>query len=197
MPELATIISSVENSNDFQQLGDRVPTPPLNINTEYHQEVDRDIYAIESERKLLKETQIALMLRAKFIVLARDRQRRVTEEIRMEPDYTPKTGKDICGFDSRLVMEDEDFQAWSVTPDAITILDEGKIEGRNDMCLKKKCERHRGWLKVQEEDIAHGQGIVLENLAKLDIDEARIKERRKERALETGQEGLNHIDVIK
>jgi len=196
MPELATITSSVNDANEFQQLGDRVPTPPLNINTEYHQGADRDINAIELERKSLKETQVALVSRAKFIVIARDRQRRVTEEIRLEPDFTPKTGKDICGFDYRLVMEDEEFQVWSATSEAVTIFENAKIEGKSDMCLKKKCERHRGWLKVQEEDVAHGQGIVLENLARLDIDEARIRERRKERALETGQEGFNHVNII-
>lgn len=196
MPELTTIISSVENANEFQQLGDRVPTPPLNINTEYHQGVDRDIHVIELERKSLKETQIALVLRAKFVILARDRQRRVTEEIRMEPDFTPKTGRDICGFDSRLVMENEVFQEWSATSNAANIFENSKIEGRNDMCLKKKCERHRGWLKVQEEDVAHRQGIVLETLLRLDVDEARIRERRKERALETGQEGFNHVDIL-
>jgi COMPASS component SPP1 len=134
----------------------------------------------------------------------RQRAKAVVEKLKQNE---PKGGwKDICGFDSRLAWADEEFDEWRLsdagkkaleegTPDAMaasypTTTDaDGDVAMDSDekedvmalltrgICIKKRCERHKQWVKVQQQDIVFEENAAEQDLKKLEQEARSVAER--------------------
>ncbi|KAL8935789.1 MAG: hypothetical protein Q9216_005258 [Gyalolechia sp. 2 TL-2023] len=56
------------------------------------------------------------------------------------------------------------------------------------MCRKKKCERHRYWFKIQQQEVAFAKDEVRQGMRKLDEEEKEVRDRARIRWLEGGDE---------
>ncbi|GKZ18838.1 hypothetical protein AbraIFM66951_009542 [Aspergillus brasiliensis] len=146
------------------------------------------------------------MLRARntFMTLVRQRSKSILEHLKQTD---PKGGwKDICGFDSRLAWSDEEFDEWRLSeigakaledgspealassyPDAATDADgDTAMDDNNEddfetlsrgVCTKKRCERHKQWLKVQQQDAVFEENTLALDLSKCEKEAKNVVER--------------------
>ncbi|PYH92634.1 PHD transcription factor [Aspergillus ellipticus CBS 707.79] len=143
------------------------------------------------------------MLRARntFMTLIRQRSKAILELLKQNE---PKGGwKDICGFDSRLAWSDEEFDEWRLSEMGAKALEEGTPEAlaasypdatdadgdtamdekdeletlSRGVCTKKRCERHRQWLKVQQQDDHFEETTLALDLKKCEKEARNVVER--------------------
>ena len=144
-----------------------------------------------------------LAARTTFVSLLKPRAKGVVEKLKQ---HEPKGGwKDICGFDSRLSWSDEEFDEWRLSDAGKKALAEGTAEalavglsadtdadgdtamngdGDDDIaywtrgvCTKKRCERHKQWVKVQQQDILFEEETAEQDLAKCEEEARSVVER--------------------
>ena len=56
------------------------------------------------------------------------------------------------------------------------------------MCQKKRCERHKQWVKLQQQDIAFEKEECRQEMRKLEAEEKGVGERAMIRHLESGDQ---------
>src|SRR5437762_12334225 len=122
---------------------------------------------INSERNALTQKKEALTTRARYIELAKERQKRISEEIRNDEGSNPKGGKEICGYDSRLCYGDDELQRVCSANEANGVIESGKLLGRDGVCTKRKCEKHRQWHRVALEEVELDEKLMTERLVVL------------------------------
>lgn len=146
-----------------------------------------------------------LEARTNFVGLVRQRAKSILEHLKQTDPKGG--WKDICGFDSRLAWSDEEFDEWRFSeagekalkdgiPEALaasypeptdadgdTAMD-GADSGKNDLttvargvCTKKRCERHKQWVKVQQQDILFEENTVAQDLSKCETEAHAVVER--------------------
>ncbi|KAI9367972.1 hypothetical protein BJX61DRAFT_259248 [Aspergillus egyptiacus] len=162
------------------------------------------IEKLRKRRDELFHRQDMLAARNNFLTLVRQRSKSILEVLKKKD---PKGGwKDICGFDTRLAWSDEEFDEWRLsdigknalqegTPEALASSYPEAIDADGDaamdgvkaeddvtslargVCLKKRCERHKQWLKVQQQDAAFEEGTVKQDLADCEEEAQGVVER--------------------
>ncbi|OJD28034.1 hypothetical protein ACJ73_00564 [Blastomyces percursus] len=131
-----------------------------------------------------------------FLTLIRQRAKTTLEHLRQaDPKSSTSAWKDICGYDSRLSWSDDEFNEWRWSELGKKALQSGVLEAADSgtdgggnvemqdadgdrstdriargVCLKKRCERHRQWVKVQQQDMQHEQRVAREELEKCEND---------------------------
>ena len=162
---------------------------------------------IASKRTSLKRKREALDVREKFLGLVRGRAKSTLEELKKKEGV-----KDICGFDSRLTWSDEEFDTWRASSEGQTSLESGVLTAPNTttdedgdqkmangdsshadeigkgVCQKKRCERHKQWFKLQQQEIAFEKDDCRQEMRKLETEEKGVGERAMIRHLEGGND---------
>lgn len=213
--ELKTLANGVKSVAELRQLGEGVLSP-IQIasiengdgncaNTNFVASESQQLAEIASKREKLEARKHMLEYRDRFLHLVKSRAKRVLDELRKT-----ETVKDICGFDFRLSWSDDEFLAWAdssegqqalksgvltAAPTAETTTDgetqydggEGDIaEVGKGVCQKRRCERHRTWWKLQQQDILFEKGEVRLAMGKLGGEEEGVRKRAVVRRLEEG-----------
>ena len=171
-------------------------------NIEYSADEAAKLKKINERREELLHRKEMLAARSTFVTLVRQRAKGVIEKLKQKE---PKGGwKDICGFDSRLAWSDEEFDEWRLSDAGRKALAEGTVEamaasypmstdgdgdvamgGEEDeiafwtrgICAKKRCERHKQWMKVQQQDISFEENTAEQDLAKCEQEARSVAER--------------------
>ncbi|MCJ1436760.1 hypothetical protein MMC27_006142 [Xylographa pallens] len=162
---------------------------------------------IASKRTSLKRKREALDVREKFLGLVRGRAKSTLEELKKKEGV-----KDICGFDSRLTWSDEEFDTWRASSEGQSSLESGVLTAPNTttdedgdqkmtngdsshadetgkgVCQKKRCERHKQWFKLQQQEIAFEKDECRQEMRKLESEEKGVGERAMIRHLEGGND---------
>ncbi|KAG0159454.1 hypothetical protein PDIDSM_6976 [Penicillium digitatum] len=170
---------------------------------EYSPDEIAKIEKLRTQRKELLHRKEMLAARTTFVSLLKPRAKGVVEKLKQ---HEPKGGwKDICGFDSRLSWSDEEFDEWRLSGAGKKALAEGTAEalamsfsagtdadgdtamngdGDDDIsfwtrgvCTKKRCERHKQWVKVQQQDILFEEETAEQDLAKCEKEARSVVER--------------------
>ncbi|KAJ5326902.1 uncharacterized protein N7506_010004 [Penicillium brevicompactum] len=158
---------------------------------------------LRTQRDALVHRKEMLAARSTFVSLLKPRAKGIVEKLKQ---HEPKGGwKDICGFDSRLSWSDEEFDEWRLSEAGKKGLAEGTVEalatstqsttdadgdtsmngdGEDDItlwtsgvCTKKRCERHKQWVKVQQQDILFEEETAEQDLAKCEEKARSVVER--------------------
>lgn len=146
-----------------------------------------------------------LAARLTFVSLLRQRSKGVVEKLKQNDPKGG--WKDICGFDSRLSWSDEEFDEWRLSDVGKKALAEGTVEAlaaghaeRTDgdgdiamngegededeiafltrgVCTKKRCERHKQWVKVQQQDIMFEENTADQDLTRYEQQARSVAER--------------------
>lgn len=139
--------------------------------------------------------------RDKLLLLITARAKSVLAEMK-EHDKSVNT---ICGYDSRLTWSEDEFNEWRASPEGQKALQtDGVLEapptvqengeghdaekeeeeiGRG-VCKKKRCERHKAWLKLQQQDNLFEKDQARQEMKKLEAEERGLRDRAMIRCLE-------------
>lgn len=149
--------------------------------------------ALRERRGALEHQQGMLIDREKLLGVVRQRAKTVLETLRRLDGKDE--WKDICGYDSRLSWSDEEFDEWRLSEEGKSVLETGAFvvdvamgdatdaDGHGggeaaaaadadrsslteNVCLKRRCERHKQWVKVQQQDIAYESRVDKDDLDK-------------------------------
>ncbi|KAF3910047.1 hypothetical protein ABW21_db0200240 [Orbilia brochopaga] len=161
--ELAALLSTVHDAAGFRRLGNSVsvprsPTERAKLEALLHQDEEK----LAPMKIAIERQQTRLGARSRFITMVKERQKRVADELRGEADQSTKGIKEICGFDIRLAMDDDEFADWCEGEEGRAVFSDGEISGREGLCMKKKCEKHKYWLRIAMEDIELEERLVNE-----------------------------------
>ena len=154
-----------------------------------------------ARRKLLDD-------RDKLLVLITTRAKNVLAELK-EQD---KSLNNICGYDSRLTWSEDEFNEWRASPEGQKALQKDGVleapthkerENGNEatkdaemeeeeeigrgVCKKKRCERHKAWLKLQQQDNLFEKDQARQEMRKLEAEEKGVRDRAMIRCLEGGE----------
>lgn len=162
------------------------------------------IEKLRQQRADLFHRRDMLAARNTFLTLVRQRSKSILEILKKKD---PKGGwKDICGFDTRLAWSDEEFDEWRLSDAGKRALEEGTPEAMassyptnvdtdgdaamngdkaedemesvtRGVCLKKRCERHKQWIKVQQGDSAFEEKTLEEDLVACEKEAQSVVER--------------------
>ncbi|KAI4205323.1 MAG: hypothetical protein LQ346_001471 [Caloplaca aetnensis] len=254
--ELKALVTNVKDITEFRKLGNGVLSPPptaakektnsdikmedaqpaepitMNNQIPYNPTETEQLRTLTTKKDELRTRKKLLDDRDIFLTLVRERAKGVLDELKKKENV-----KDICGFDSRLVWVDEEFDVWRTSPDGVKELNDrklgpptsivasqagpqspiqvnGEVQSSHDpniaptaingdvppvssttepaegeelgkgICKKKKCERHRNWFKIQQQEIAFAKDEVRQGMRKLDEEEKGVRDRARIRWLE-------------
>ncbi|CAI7627785.1 unnamed protein product [Penicillium manginii] len=192
--------NSEVKSETVLQVGNGFDINPKGV--EYTPEEAAQMARLRKLRDDLLHRKEMLAARSKFVGLLRPRAKGLVEKLKQKE---PKGGwKDICGFDSRVSWSDEEFDEWRLSEAGKRALSEGTVEamaaslpGNTDadgdtamdgegedelaslargVCTKKRCERHKQWVKVQQQDISFEETTADEDLAKYEEEARNVAE---------------------
>ena len=172
----------------------------------YTAEEDAQLASITERKVRCKAKRKLLDDRDKLLLLITARAKNVLAELK-EQD---KSLNNICGYDSRLTWSEVEFNEWRGSPGGQKALQDGvlgaptpkeKEEGNEaskdaekeeeeigrGVCKKKRCERHKAWLKLQQQDNMFEKDQARQDMRKLDAEEKGLKDRAMIRCLEGGE----------
>ncbi|KAL1955324.1 hypothetical protein VTO42DRAFT_8664 [Malbranchea cinnamomea] len=198
-PEIKAHFGAVDNGNDDVN----IDLDSQENNVDFTPEERLQIQALKKEKARLRGRADMLRDRDKFLALIRQQAKHVLERLRQSDPKGAGAWKDICGFDPRLSWCDEEFDEWRASDAGKKALDGAldlpesmntEIDGSGDtkmadgnedavskiaggVCVKRRCEQHRQWLKVQQQDILFEQAAVRDQLAKCERNARAVIER--------------------
>lgn len=158
------------------------------------------IEKIRTRKEQLIHRKDTLAARSTFVGLLRQRTKSLAEKFK-ELD-SKGNWKDLCGFDFRLSWSDSEFDEWRLSDAGKKALTDGTIEafaascpdadgdttmGADDndklsywargVCNRKRCERHKQWIKVQQQDATFEESANNQQLAQSEQELRTISER--------------------
>ena len=194
--------ASPENASGKVDQGPDAPRERVS----YTEEEKLQFEQIVQKRTHCRERKKMLDDRDRFIVSIVTRAKTVLTELK-EKD---KSIKDICGYDSRLSWSDEEFNDWrsssagkaALVKDGIlyapTPVENGRPKTEEDegevgkgVCKRKRCERHRAWLKLAQQDNLFEKDQARQEMKRLEAEEKQVKDRALIRSLEMSATVVN------
>ncbi|EMD85258.1 hypothetical protein COCC4DRAFT_34805 [Bipolaris maydis ATCC 48331] len=210
--DLKALVDASPNIQAFKNLGTGVLTPPQTASPSRSNfpsnseelsltaaETDR-LAALHKEKVQLKDRLEVLKDREKFVSMAKEQAVRLADREKIKI-------KDFCGYDSRLSWSDAEFLLWrnskhgravfqystlsptdeqvSSIPDANDV-DTMDIEIKETACLKKRCQKHPQWQKLNLQDARFEELEVVEAIKECEKDEQSVRERARRRGAKDG-----------
>lgn len=164
---------SVDSVEAFKCLGDSFPFEDESV---MDSEILSLLKLINMQREEIYERLKQIEMRTIYINYAKDRAKKINEEIRADGSK-----KEICALDYRLSWDDDDWNAWVVSDDGKKIFNDGRLEGYDLMCIieKRKCFKHNNWVAIKIEEMELEEIICRETLKKLRRQEKKIYKRQR------------------
>ncbi|CCJ28784.1 unnamed protein product [Pneumocystis jirovecii] len=171
--EVAALARSVDSVEAFKCLGDSFPFEDESV---MDSEILSLLKLINMQREEIYERLKQIEMRTIYINYAKDRAKKINEEIRADGSK-----KEICALDYRLSWDDDDWNAWVVSDDGKKIFNDGRLEGYDLMCIieKRKCFKHNNWVAIKIEEMELEEIICRETLKKLRRQEKKIYKRQR------------------
>lgn len=181
------------------KMGNGLDAPKQRVT--YTTEEESQLDAITQKRTVCRERKRMLDDRDRFISSITTRAKAVLVELK-EKD---KSTKDICGYDARLSWSDQEFNQWRGSIDgqkalvkdgvlgAPTPIENGEPRIEDDeeemgkgICKRKRCERHKAWLKLAQQENLFEKDQARQEMKRLEGEEKGVKDRALIRSLELG-----------
>jgi len=171
----------------------------------YTPEEETKLAEIAGEKEGLKVKRMMLGDKEAFLGMVKERAKGIKEA---------EGVKELCGYDSRLTWSDEEFETWRSSDEGKKVFESGVLmsahskgtssdlgaiveaQGKADdnegvalaVCTKKRCERHKQWLKIQQQELAFEKDTLRQEMRKLDDDEKGLLQVAVLRGVEQSQE---------
>ncbi|KAI9881130.1 MAG: hypothetical protein M1830_008288 [Pleopsidium flavum] len=195
-----TIGSDGDAKVDGQSGGER------KVNVVYSAEEETKLAEITGKKEVLKGNRTMLGDKEVFLGMVKERAKQIKEA---------EGVKELCGYDSRLTWSNDEFETWRLSAEGKKVFeggvlvfapststefdlgavveDEGKAAGKEVMaqvvCTKKRCERHKQWLKIQQQELAFEKDALRQEMRRLDNEEKELMQGAVLRGVEQGTRG--------
>ncbi|KAI4612541.1 hypothetical protein J4E80_007275 [Alternaria sp. BMP 0032] len=214
--DLKALVDASPNIQAFKNLGTGVLTPPQTASPSRATfpsngedlaltagEIER-LTALHKEKTQLKDRLEVLKDREKFVSMAKEQAVRLADREKVK-------AKDFCGYDSRLSWSDAEFLLWrnsrhgraafhhstlTPTPEQISSTPTPATNGTDAMdidvddketaCLKKRCQKHPQWQKLNLQDARFEELEVVEAIKECEKDERSVRDRARRRGAKDG-----------
>ncbi|RMZ69878.1 PHD transcription factor [Pyrenophora seminiperda CCB06] len=208
--DLKALVDASPNIQAFKNLGTGVLTPPQTASPSRATfpsngedlamtagEIER-LTALHKEKSQLKDRLEVLKDREKFVSMAKEQAVRLADREKLKM-------KDFCGYDSRLSWSDAEFLLWrnsrhgraafnhstlSPTEEQMSATDgdamDVDIEAKETACLKKRCQKHPQWQKLNLQDARFEELEVVEAIRECEKEERSVRERARRRGAKDG-----------
>ena len=208
--DLKALVDASPNIQAFKNLGTGVLTPPQTASPSRATfpsngedlaltaaEFER-LTALHKEKSQLKDRLEVLKDREKFVSMAKEQAVRLADREKLKI-------KDFCGYDSRLSWSDAEFLLWrnsrhgraafthstlSPTDEQISATDgdamDVDVEAKETACLKKRCQKHPQWQKLNLQDARFEELEVVEAIRECEKEERSVRERARRRGAKDG-----------
>ncbi|KAA8624743.1 TNG2 Chromatin remodeling protein contains PhD zinc finger [Pyrenophora tritici-repentis] len=208
--DLKALVDASPNIQAFKNLGTGVLTPPQTASPSRATfpsngedlaltagEIER-LTALHKEKSQLKDRLEVLKDREKFVSMAKEQAVRLADREKLKM-------KDFCGYDSRLSWSDAEFLLWrnsrhgraafthstlSPTDEQISATDgdaiDMDVEAKETACLKKRCQKHPQWQKLNLQDARFEELEVVEAIRECEKEERSVRERARRRGAKDG-----------
>ncbi|KAI9652126.1 MAG: hypothetical protein M1829_001845 [Trizodia sp. TS-e1964] len=225
--DLATLIKDTKGVEAFKRLGDVIynssasaslqraldnfnllPTTRQNCMQYMLDEIEQaQLQKITKRNEQLQQRKAGLESREIFLNVVKEKSKRLFGEL----DGT----KGTCGYDSRLSWSEEELSVWHCSNQeekllgkshnsisTFTKLDQTGSVKLNDnsspeVCLKKRCERHKNWRIVQLQDIRFELLKVAEEIRKLvEKEDSLYNQARLRCAYEGNQQKEEYVEAV-
>ena len=197
-------VSNITSTDGNGKLdGDR--TGDVQADITYTAEEEAKFAELSGKKEALRTKRMILEDKEVFLSMVKERAKEVKE---MEGV------KDLCGYDSRLTWSDEEFSLWRSSADGKAVFEsrvlvpansnstqpdidpdtDNKTQGEakeavtQGVCTKKRCERHKQWLKIQQQELAFEKDGLRQEMRRLDNEERELQQSAVLRNLEQGQD---------
>ncbi|KAE9380042.1 hypothetical protein N431DRAFT_448859 [Stipitochalara longipes BDJ] len=204
--EVGQLLKEAPTAETFHKLGQkpRLPVkegadPGRPVGLDYlNEDEKKQIEEIKENKKSLEERIKVYQYQQKLLIMVNDRAKIAVKEPNLEV-------KDICGFDNRLAMNEEEFDEWFNSEEGKLAFTTGKLGPRTDetksigacvpypgqvvptppkvsaaldnICLKPKRRcKHQNWLAIHGTDFVNMQHILKQEMKKLTDAEEEIIE---------------------
>lgn len=162
---------------------------------------EEQMQKLEEKQKDLTRRSALLKDQEKFLNLVRQRGKSVLEKLQKKESKL----KDICGYDSRLSWSEAQFEEWRNSPDGKHTLTTGTLqapssdelradardpnadeedESTRGVCQKKRCERHKQWIKVHLNGLRFEEARIKQENTKIEAEMNAVKQRAHLRELQ-------------
>lgn len=207
--DLKALVEPCKDVQAFKVLGSGVLSPPqtasptqVDFNGTLYEDLSltagetERLKALHNEKSQLKDRLEVLKDREKFVSLVKEQALRVLEREKMK-------AKDFCGYDPRLSWSDAEFLQWrnskhgraafqfstlSPTAEQFASFDtatDNDIEMVNandeEVCLKKRCQKHPQWQKLNLQDARFEELEIAQSIKECEKDERSVRERARRR----------------
>ncbi|KAF1832888.1 hypothetical protein BDW02DRAFT_501961 [Decorospora gaudefroyi] len=210
--DLKALVDASPNIQTFKNLGTGVLTPPQTASPSRATfaahgedlaltagETER-LTALHKEKSQLEDRLEVLKDREKFVSMAKEQAVRLADREKLKM-------KDFCGYDSRLSWSDAEFLLWrnskhgraafkhstlSPTQEQISAMpalsgpDSTVMDTKETACLKKRCQKHPQWQKLNLQDARFEELEVVEAIRECEKEERSVRERARRRGAKDG-----------
>ncbi|KAF1935080.1 hypothetical protein EJ02DRAFT_460685 [Clathrospora elynae] len=210
--DLKALVDASPNIQAFKNLGTGVLTPPQTASPSRATfepngeglaltagETER-LTALHKEKSQLKDRLEVLNDREKFVSMAKEQAVRLAGPEKLK-------SKDFCGYDSRLSWSDAEFLLWrnskhgcaafkystlSPTPEQVEEMSKDSgvdaiaVDEKDTACLKKRCQKHPQWQKLNLQDARFEELEVVEAIRECEKEERSVRERARRRGAKDG-----------
>lgn len=172
----ALLLKTKGDVKAFHALGKKptlpTPTEAINWNKILTEEEKGRMCQITADKIVLKTRSDGFKDKEKVVRMAMDRLKKATE--------ARKDLAGVCGWDTRLAMNEEEFQVWRNSQAGVKVFETSTLDG--SFCEKKRCPRHGAWVKLTLTECRMEDNLVHKQLGKLRTEEHAIKDRANTRA---------------
>jgi COMPASS component SPP1 len=202
--DLKALVDASPNIQAFKNLGTGVLTPPQTASPSQSTfptngedlaltagETER-LTALHKEKSQLKDRLEVLKDREKFVSMAKEQAVRLADREKLKM-------KDFCGYDSRLSWSDAEFLLWRNSPHGKASFKHSTlspkmeecggsavVEEGETACLKKRCQKHPQWQKLNLQDARFEELEVVEAIRECEKEERSVRERARRRGAKDG-----------
>lgn len=165
--KLKQLADKVDTVEELKAMGQTLPArPQFNDSNENNNTNRQELEKYNEQKERIESEKAEWNLRLKYLKLAKERTKRVSEELASE---LGAKRKDVCGMDNALLEQDN-------ATIKRTNLD-AELPGREGLCLedKRKCFKHRDWIKMLTAEAELHIQLCDNKMAQLDGDYAGIQ----------------------
>jgi len=181
---LKALVEGAKSVDQFKVLGAEEPLIPEALLSQFRIPEDESRLAdLRLEREKISRKLEIVSLRQQFLHFVIEKTKATNADLKTSQPAAPigkaKTKpKELCGYDDRLSLDDDEFLEWSSSEEGKRVFSERKVEDERVNCAveKRRC-RHIGWQQLRGEDILMEESLLRDQLDAIHREENLIRYR--------------------
>ncbi|KAH3660010.1 hypothetical protein OGAPHI_007215 [Ogataea philodendri] len=193
-PEIVSVITQVDNFTEFQDLGKEMPIYQ-GMDVDLPEDKARRLDELNTELAELKQLEQLYVAKEKYMVKLKEKIKLINEKLAgsetgAQTKKSKKPKVDVCGYDSRLIMNNERWSEFEGSDEYKKMLQDVDLGMSDDqlksayeesqpvlgLCMveKKKCIKHATWFSIQYDTVMLKLNEILYKIAEVEKTKSRL-----------------------